>query len=252
MMPQPPIVPAALAASLRDARRVVVLTGAGVSAESGIPTFRDASSGLWSTVDVTAVASPAGFRRDPLRVWSWYAERRRAMDAAAPNAGHRALARLEARVPELLLVTQNIDGLHRRAGSRNLVELHGAIHRARCTVERGRVLAWSADAPLPPSCPHCGGLLRPDVVWFGERLSPAALARAEAASLGADLFLSVGTSGVVEPAASLPYLAQGALAQVVEINPAPTELGDRADFALRSPAALALPALLAAAWPEPA
>jgi NAD-dependent deacetylase len=243
-------VPADLAEALRCARSVMVLTGAGVSAESGLATFRDPETGLWSNVDLEAVASPAGFRRDPVRAWTWYVDRRRAMDAARPNAGHLALAEIERRVPACALVTQNIDGLHQRAGNRAVLELHGSIHRARCTAE-GTVLGdWPVDGPMPPTCASCGALLRPDVVWFGESLPMAVLMAAEQAALTADVCLSVGTSGMVEPAASLPFLARRAGAVVVEVNPEPTPLTASADHVLAAGAASALPALVAAAWPE--
>ncbi len=164
------------------------------------------------------------------------------------HAGHLALAELEDRVPELCLVTQNIDGLHRRAGSRNVIELHGNIGQARCSVSLDERHRWSPDEPLPPHCPRCGALLRPDVVWFGESLPLADLRAAEMAALRADVFLSVGTSGVVEPAASLPFLALRAGALVVEVNPEPTPLTDYCHHALALPAAEALPALVRAAW----
>jgi NAD-dependent deacetylase len=238
--------PSELIASLRGARRVAVLTGAGVSAESGIPTFRDGVTGLWEQFDVETLASPAGFRADPARVWAWYADRRRAMDAALPNAAHLAIAELERRVPDFTLMTQNIDHLHQRAGSRDVIELHGSIHRARCSACRVHDLSWDADGPLPPRCPACGGLLRPDVVWFGELLPQELVHQAAIAAIRADVFLSVGTSGLVEPAASLPFEALRAQAVVVEVNPAPTPLTEQADFALRGSAAEVLPCLVEA------
>lgn len=243
-------IPAALLEALRQARAVTVLTGAGASAESGVPTFRDALTGLWSTVDIEAVASPAGFRRDPEGVWAWYAARRRAMDAAEPNAGHRALVALADRVPAFGLVTQNIDGLHQRAGSRDVLELHGSLYRARCLHRPAHTAAWHPDDPLPPVCAVCGSLMRPDVVWFGEILAVADLRQADRLARQADVFLAVGTSGIVEPAASLPFVALAAQAVVVEINPAPTPLTDHADHVLAGPSAAVLPALLAVAWAE--
>lgn len=240
-----------LARALREARHVAVPTGAGISAESGVPTFRDALTGLWATFDPRELATPAGFRRNPKLVWDWYAARREQLREVAPNPGHDALARLAARVPRFLLATQNVDGLHARAGSRRLVELHGNIARVRCSRERGRIVAtWDEPADEPPRCPSCGAFLRPDVVWFEEDLPVDALVAAEDAARACDLMLVVGTSGEVYPAAALPQYAADAGACVVEVNPAPTPLSRIADHALRAPAGVALPALVRAAWGE--
>ena len=244
--------PPALAAALARARRVVVLTGAGVSAESGIPTFRDALTGLWARFDPLELATPSAFARHPRRVWDWYAERRAAVLAASPNPGHRALVELERRAPAFLLATQNVDGLHARAGSRALVELHGSLARVRCSREDRVIERW--DEPLsadePPRCPRCGAFLRPDVVWFEELLPAHALAQAEEASRDCDLMIVAGTSAEVHPAASLPLMAKAAGATLCEVNPQPTPLSPLADFALRERAGVALPALVAAAWPH--
>lgn len=240
-----------LVARLRGARRVVALTGAGISAESGIPTFRDAMTGLWARFRPEELATPEAYMRDPKLVWDWYAWRRSRVEAAEPNAGHRALVELEARVPEFLLVTQNVDGLHARAGSRRIAELHGNIMRTKCfDCDRvaGELEQWG-DA-VPPSCRHCGGMLRPDVVWFGEMLPAEALGEAMRASTISDVFLSVGTSTVVEPAASLPFYALRGGAVVIEVNPDPTPLTPHASFSLRGPAATVLPELVAAVFPE--
>ncbi len=176
-------------AVIAAAQSVVALTGAGISAESGIPTFRDPRTGLWSKFRPEEMANAAAFRRDPTLVWRWYAWRRERVKAAQPNAGHDALARLEARVARFTLVTQNVDGLHARGGSRNLIELHGNVLRNRCLEER-RILEDDALLPgEPPRCRHCGGLVRPDVVWFGETLPEDALARAFASSRECDAFL---------------------------------------------------------------
>lgn len=241
---------AALIQRLRTAKRVVVLTGAGVSAESGVPTFRDALTGLWATFDPLELATPSAFARNPKLVWDWYAERRAQLLQVAPNAGHLALAQLEARVPAFLLATQNVDGLHARAGNREIVELHGNIARVRCSREGRVVKRW--DEPfdaLPPRCPACGAYLRPDVVWFEEMLAPGALERAETAARDCDLLIVGGTSGEVYPAAAIPQHAKSAGAQVVEVNPNPTPLSALADDALRVPSAVVLPALIEAAWP---
>jgi NAD-dependent deacetylase len=242
---------AEVALRLREARYVAALTGAGVSAESGVPTFRDAQTGLWAKFDPRELATPGAFARDPKRVWDWYAERRAQAARVAPNAAHDALAAIERRVPRFLLVTQNVDGLHARAGSRALVEIHGNIARVKCS--RCAREAACDDAPggaTPPRCAHCGAFLRPDVVWFEEFLPAAALAAAEGAARACDLLLVVGTSAEVYPAAGLPDAARAAGACVVEVNPEATPLSARADYLLRGRAGAVLPALVAAAWPE--
>ena len=239
-----------LVQKFRGARRVVALTGAGISAESGIPTFRDAQTGLWARFRPEELATAAAFQRDPKLVWDWYAWRRGLVAQAAPNAGHRALARLEALVPEFTLVTQNVDGLHVRAGSERVLELHGNIYRNKC-FEEGVVVEAGVPAPDgPPSCPRCGAPLRPDVVWFGESLPPQALAAAEAAAQVCDLLFSIGTSAAVFPAAQLPVTALQSGAMVVEINKDPTPLTGVATFSLLGRAGEILPRLLAATWPD--
>lgn len=222
-------------ARLALASRVAVLTGAGVGAESGIPTFRDAQTGLWARFSPEELASPVAYARDPLFVWRWYEERYAVCARSEPNAAHGALAELERRVGEgFLLATQNVDGLHARAGSRQLVELHGSLHTARC--ERcGHI----ADLPPPgqftppPTCSVCGSRMRPNVVWFGEVLPEAALERAWEAFSYAEVALVIGTSGVVEPAAGLGRVAQRAGAYLIEVNPQETPLTPYADFSLR-------------------
>lgn len=242
-------IPGELAHAVREARFVAVLTGAGISAESGVPTFRDALTGMWANFDPLQLATPAAFERNPRLVWDWYAERRAQAQRVVPNAGHHALVHIEARVPGFLLATQNVDGLHARAGSRKLVELHGNIARVRCSRETRRVVhAWDDAGALPPRCPVCGAHLRPDVVWFEESLPAHALIAAEDAARACDLLLVVGTSGEVYPAAALPQYAKSAGALVVEINPSPTPLSGLADHALRAPSGIALPALVRAAW----
>jgi NAD-dependent deacetylase len=242
--------PVNLLDALRNARKCTVLTGSGISAESGVPTFRDAQTGLWSKFRPEDLATPEAFRRNPKLVWEWYAWRRELVAQAQPNAGHLALVELERRVPQFILITQNVDGLHQRAGSRNVIELHGNIARTKCFEENVPVENWTETVEAPPRCPRCGGRLRPDVVWFGETLPPAALEGALKASQSCELFLSIGTSTLVHPAASLPFEALQHGAIVVEINPDPTPLTARAHHTLRGAAGELLPALLRAAWPD--
>jgi NAD-dependent deacetylase len=237
-------IPAELTTILRTAERVTIMTGAGISAESGVPTFRDAQTGLWAKYDPMELATPDAFRRNPKLVWEWYAWRRELIANTRPNAGHMALAQLERQIPNLTLITQNIDGLHRAAGSANPIELHGNITRTKC-FEDGRIISrWPETTDVPPRCPECGGYLRPDVVWFTETLPPDALSQAIHASQNCDLFFSIGTSALVQPAASLAHEAQHSGAALVEINLEPTPLTRYADFALHGPAGTILPALL--------
>jgi NAD-dependent deacetylase len=236
------VIPGALVERLAASRRVAVLTGAGVSAESGIPTFRDALTGLWANYDPQELATPEGFARNPGLVWEWYAERRARIAEVQPNPGHVALAALAQRFERFTLVTQNIDSLHQRAGSREVVELHGNIARVKCSREDTVVDAFPAGES-PPRC-HCGAWLRPDVVWFGEMLPAAALARAEEAAEHCEVFFSIGTSAQVYPAAELPLRALSAGAAVVEINPERTLLTRHAQFVLPGAAGKVLPALL--------
>jgi NAD-dependent deacetylase len=232
---------------LADATAVAVLTGAGISAESGIPTFRDALTGLWENFRPEELATPEAFEANPKLVWDWYAWRRARVEEAAPNPGHRALVEIESRCGErgvdFTLITQNVDGLHHAAGSRRVVELHGNIRRVKCFDRHHAVAAWP-EGDSVPVCPACGSLLRPDVVWFGESLPAEALAAAYAAARTCDVFLCVGTSTVVEPAASLPFIALEAGARVIEVNPQPTPLTDRASLSLRGTAAAILPLLV--------
>lgn len=241
--------PQGLVNLLRAARHVAVLTGAGISAESGIPTFREAQTGLWSQYSPEELATREAFRRQPKLVWRWYAWRRQLVAEAKPNAGHRALAALAARVPQLTLVTQNVDGLHQRAGSRHVIELHGNITRCKCYENDHAAGACPNDPETPPPCPRCGSPLRPDVVWFGESLPYGALGAALNAARQCDLFFSIGTSALVQPAASLPIEAINRRIPVVEINVAETPLTPYAAAVIGGPAGEVLPALLAAAWP---
>jgi len=240
-----------LARALRGASRVAALTGAGISAESGVPTFRDAQTGIWAQFDPLELATPRAFARDPKRVWDWYAWRRSLVARAQPNPGHVALVAIERHVPSFLLATQNVDGLHAKAGSTKLVELHGNIARVKCSAEGTVVTAWQEPPDdLPPRCPACGAFLRPDVVWFEEMLPAAALREAEDFAAACDLMLVVGTSAEVYPAAALPLAAKRAGATIVEVNPGRTPVTSLADHVLRAPSGVALPALVAAAWPR--
>jgi len=245
--------PDAVITTLREARHVAILTGAGISAESGIPTFREALTGLWSTYHAEDLATPEAFARQPAVVWEWYASRRAAIRAAQPNPGHRALAALAHHVPTCTLVTQNIDGLHQRAGSRDVIELHGNILRSRCSREGTVVDDPEPSVGRPPPCPRCGAPLRPDVVWFGEVLPLAALAAAECAAKTCDVLLSVGTSNIVYPAAALPWIAaaRGATVIVVNTTAEGQERGPTIHCVL-GPAGTMLPALVARAWPDAA
>jgi NAD-dependent deacetylase len=237
-------IPAALIEKLAAATHVAVLTGAGVSAESGVPTFRDAQTGLWANFKPEDLATPAAFRRNPRLVWEWYAWRRERVGSVAPNPAHHALAAMQTRFPRFTLITQNVDGLHQRAGSRDVIELHGNIARTKCFEENTVVTKWPETGDVPPKCPGCGGMLRPDVVWFEEPLPEQAISDALAASRSCDLFLCVGTSTAVYPAASLPFEALRARATVVEINPQPTPLTPKANFVLSGPAGVILPELV--------
>jgi NAD-dependent deacetylase len=247
-------------ALLESAERIVVLTGAGVSAESGVPTFRG-PGGLWKSRRPEQLATPEAFARDPRAVWEWYAWRRSVVADCAPNAAHLALARLGLRHADALIVTQNVDGLHHRAADAAAaeatapldpdraypLEVHGALHRDRCTrcgrrTPGGRVDA-TEDATLP-RCGPCGGLLRPDVVWFGESLDPHVLARAFEAAARADVCLVVGTSAVVYPAAAVPEATLAAGGTVVEVNPQITPLSARAAVSVREAAAAVVPRLI--------
>ena len=229
--------------ALAAARRVAVLSGAGISAESGVPTFRG-PGGLWQNHRPEDLATPEAFARDPELVWRWYNWRRGLIAACRPNPAHHALAALEGRGVELTLITQNVDGLHRLAGSHNLLEIHGSIWRVRCTSCAHAGEDRDPDLPAPPACPQCGGLLRPDVVWFGESLDPDLLARAWGAAERAEVMLVVGTSAVVQPAASLAEVAGRAGATVIEVNLEPTPNTGRVDISLLGPAGEILPRLV--------
>ena len=240
--------PLELVSLLRQTSKLVALTGAGVSQESGLRTFRDAQTGLWTQYKPEELASPEAFRRDPRLVWDWYAWRREAVKAVRPNPGHYALADMEKHLAEFSLVTQNVDGLHHMAGNQRLIELHGNIQRVRCADCYTFTETWEEDSEAVPQCALCGGLLRPDVVWFGESLPRRQLEAAVEAARSCEVFLSIGTSGVVQPAASLAFAAHNRGAVVVEINAEPTPLTSKADYALRGKSGEILPELVQAVW----
>ncbi len=238
-----PAVSPELARRIGAARAIVAFTGAGVSAESGVPTFRG-TDGIWSKLKPEELASMNAFMKNPGMVWEWYAHRKKIMSGIAPNPGHHALVRMENLAPSFAVITQNIDNLHRRAGSRRIYELHGNIERnycMKCGTPYGSEFAV-ADSGLP-LCNACGGLVRPDVVWFGEMLPEDAWDASVRASEGADLFMSVGTSAAVYPAASLPLIAKRSGAFILEINPEPTPLTAQADEFLQGPSGVILPLL---------
>lgn len=238
------------AALLARTRYLAVLSGAGVSKESGIPTFRDAQTGLWEQYDPQELATPQAFRRNPGLVWDWYQFRRELVSAGRPNPGHRALADLERYIPRVVVLTQNIDGLHQAAGSSDVVELHGNIFRNKCLSDcRGApTLVALEDLPdkdaSPPRCPHCGDFIRPDVVWFHETLGEKAIMRAYRASAECDVLLVVGTSGVVHPAAGLPQIAREAGKPVIEVNPQASGISPLATIFLQGPGGTVLPQLI--------
>ncbi|MEV7267628.1 NAD-dependent protein deacylase [Micromonospora aurantiaca] len=259
---------------LAAARRPVVFTGAGMSAESGVPTFRDAQTGLWQRYDPQELATPAAFRADPALVWGWYEARRHGVRRALPNPGHRAVAAIAARLPDIVVITQNVDDLHERGGVPAPVRLHGSLFAPRCSAcARPASIPEDAAAPgddappgnaaapdgmpephdgplTPPACAGCGAPVRPGVVWFGEALPSAALDAAVEAASGCDLLLTVGTSALVHPAAEIPLVAARLGAPVVQVNPVPTPLDAICAVNLRGPAGEVLPALVRAAWPD--
>jgi NAD-dependent deacetylase len=248
MVPDPALLEAAEA--IRRAQLIAVLSGAGISKESGIPTFREAQTGLWSRYSPEQLATPEAFRRNPDLVWSWYMMRLETLKTVKPNPGHYALAELEKLVPRLVILTQNIDGLHRAAGSTDLVELHGRLGRFKCFVDcQGsptiiEISSIPYDQHHAPSCLHCGAPIRPDVVWFGESLPHDALERAFEVARTCDVMLVVGTSGFVQPAASLPVEARRAGATIIEVNPQPSQLTPIAHVFLNGPSGQILPLLL--------
>lgn len=232
---------------LLAARQVLVLTGAGMSAESGVPTFRDAQTGMWAQYRPEDLATPEAFERHPARVWNWYEERRNTVRKAEPHAGHQGLVRMAAMLGSVRIVTQNVDGLHQLAGSERVVELHGNINRSKCSVSHRSISReWLQDSDeQPPPSPYVKhGKARPDVVWFGEVLPQGALDEATAAASHCDFCFSVGTTSLVQPAAGLPLLALRNGAALVEINPVETPMSKHADQCIRGPASEALSAIV--------
>jgi NAD-dependent deacetylase len=221
---------------------MVVLTGAGISAESGVPTFRG-EDGLWRQYRAEELATPWAFQRDPTLIWEWYDWRRGVIASCEPNVAHHTLAAMERQCEDFTLITQNVDGLHRRAGSQRLLELHGNIWQVRCTEENTVVENSAVPLPeVPPRC-SCGAVLRPHVVWFGESLDPKTLAAAFRAVENCQLVLVIGTSAVVQPAASLPAIARDKGAYLIEVNVERTPLSAYADEVVLGPAAEELPRL---------
>lgn len=235
-------IPDALIAALRDARHICILTGAGVSAESGVPTFREAQDGLWAKYNPQDLATPEAFVADPVLIWRWYRWRRDMVTAVEPNPGHHAIAQLAEIVSNLTLVTQNVDNLHQRAGSRNVIEFHGNIFEDRCYAD-GSLQRANHDEAVPV-CADCGSNLRPGVVWFGEAIPEHALHVSSAAAIDCDVFLSIGTSSLVYPAAGLAELARQNGAVVAEINPNPTLNATNFDFAITGNSGVVLPELV--------
>lgn len=230
---------------LLAADEVVFFTGAGASAESGIPTFRDGSNSFWRRFNPEEMATPRGFEQSPRRVQEWYAERWRFVRDSRPNPAHQAIAALEREFPDkrFSVLTQNVDGLHQAAGSRRVLELHGSIHRLRCHAGCGHVAEWSAANEVYGGCPRCEAPRRPDLVWFGEALDADTFRLAEDAALHADVFIAIGTSAVVQPAARLQSLAYKVGAMVVEVNPAESALSAQTTLAMRCTAGVFFEAL---------
>lgn len=249
------MITSSLAERLRKTQHVVVFTGAGASAESGIPTFRDALTGLWERFDPAQLATPEAFRADPSLCWGWYEWRRNRVIQAQPNGAHRAIAELSKHVPKLTVITQNVDDLHERAGSQDVIHLHGSLHSPRC-IDCGLAFTLPLTSDVlpedgrriePPRCCVCNGYVRPGVVWFGEMLPEDAWSVGLAAAEGCDVFLSIGTSGFVYPAAELRLCALGHGATVVHINPVRFDISSQEHF-LQGPASVMMQSLLREAF----
>ena len=254
-----PPIDARIVTALRKATRIVILSGAGVSAESGIPTFRDKQTGLWEKFDAAELATPYAFERDSALVWGWYEWRRAAVLNAQPNPAHRAIAAMANHVQQFALITQNVDDLHERAGSRNVLHLHGELSRPYCENCR-QPYAHPTEIPQlppagaridPPRCASCGAKIRPGVVWFGERIPNDVWDSARDAAKHCDLFLVCGTASVVQPAASLTDIAADAGATTIQVNPNPTDIDGSVTFNLPGLAGTILPRLVEDTWTAP-
>lgn len=251
-------IPQTLIAAMQQAKHVVVFTGSGVSAESGIATFRDALTGLWERFNVKDLATPEAFLRDEELVWGWYEWRRMKVLRAQPNSAHIAIASLARYVPKLTVITQNVDDLHERAGSVGVLHLHGSLHSPRCadcsqahSLPRGIPEEPEAGRRVrPPRCMSCGGSVRPGVVWFGEDLPGKIISDAIAAARDCNVLIVIGTSGLVEPAARLPHLAMQVGAKVVQVNPSSTTLDDACTWSLRGAAGSVIPFLMQTVFPS--
>ena len=237
-------IPSNLLEKLRNAKHVAVLTGAGISAESKIPTFRDAQTGLWARYRPEELATPEAFIANPKLVWDWYQWRRTLVSDARPNPGHEALVAMQDHFPQFTLITQNVDSLHQRAGSRDVVELHGNISRIKCFNGCGVIEEWEDSEKTPPECPKCGGMLRPDVVWFGEALPEEAMLKAADAAVNSDVFFSIGTSALVYPAAGYVIQASRHGAFTVEVNIQVTAQSRELSCVIEGPSGRVLPKLL--------
>ena len=252
------MIPSKLIERLQQAQHLVILTSVGVSAESGIPTFRDALTGLWEKFDAEQLACDDGFRADPALVWGWYEWRRRCVLKAQPNPAHLTIAKLAEQIPKLTLITQNVDDLHERAGNRDVLHLHGSLHKPRCIrcgtpyqlPEIDTAIADHDSSIDPPTCSKCGGFIRPGVVWFGESLPMHEWEQSVNATEDCDLLFIVGTSGLVWPAANLPYMADKVGVPIVQINPTTTSFNAIAHFNLCGKAGEILPKLYAATFSE--
>jgi len=236
---------------LNKAERIAILTGAGVSKESGVPTFRDAMEGLWSKYEPTQLATPQAFQANPSLVWDWYTWRRELVSQAKPNNGHYALAELQKMCPNTTLITQNVDDLHEQAGSHDVAHLHGNIAKNRCFFDcQGHPTYVDIDFKegdkSPPKCPYCGRWVRPDVVWFGEALPAYELRRAQKASEECHIMLVIGTSGMVMPASQLPLIAKRKGATLIEVNPTKSEISFAMDIVINAPSGEALPKIIEA------
>ena len=239
-----------LLSRFRQAERLIFFTGAGASTESGIPTFRNSENSFWVDFDTSTFATEFGFWADPTRVWQWYRERRQQLQTLAPNPAHRVMAAWQDKAPYVSVITQNIDGFHQLAGSRNVIELHGNIANNKCIAFGHQIHGVGIDVLTPPRCPQCDTLVRPDIVWFDEELKIEDYQRAEQLSFNSDVFVSIGCSMEIYPAAQLPVNASQSGAYLIQINPMETPLDSYVNCNLRGKAGEILPLLWEAVWLE--